>query len=1209
MAQVVKTRIKQKHELATDWASATAFKPLAGELIVYDADDTQGPRLKIGDEETPINDLPFVEAVPTGIYGVCETAAGTAAKTVDIPHFNLKVGAMIVVKFVNENSVASPTLNVNETGAIPMYQYGTTAMSTGTTTNGWRAGAVLTLIYDGTGWVKDYWNNSTYSNVALGQGYATCSTAASTAAKVASSSNYKLSTGGIVVVKFTHDVPANATLNINSQGAKAIYFGANKITAGVIKAGDTAVFMYSSYYRLISIDRWQNDISTHTVDTVVHITADERTQWNAAEQNVQSDWDVTDTASDAYIKNKPTIPVDTNTTYDLAAPASKTNGNVTIDLTAGGSGSETDSIIIKGSGATTVTTDANGVITISSTDTNTQDGNDNQTIKAKGVSFEANDVVELEEGSNVVITADKANKTITISATDTTYSVATKDNAGLMSAADKSNLDTIVSHFNDDDADTTIDTVKEVLKAFENAPEGTDIANALAGKSNVGHTHEVTTQNAAPHTHTHSVTVSGTTGANSGSAVTVATGSVSSTGGGATVATGASGTTTVLKGVKASGTDTFLKSINAGSGSLTSDTNATNGIKYVEAISSTAASATGTAEAGSEDHTHTLDYTKPTGVSLGSNTTSTNGVKYLEDVSHTAASLTGTKTFNIDAIKSVTLTPSDTSTDGPVYVQSISGSAPSLGGTTTFVTSVTTGSGSLTAYDAASGGNQKVANGTRIPVITSLSKVGYTPAGSVTLTNGTAPSMNFNTGTSTDTPYIASLSKSGYTPAGSVTLTDGTAPSMGNATTKYLSASASGTAVGADGTANVAPSGHTHSITVSGTTGANSGTAVKAVTGYSSFSGGSLGGTKTFNTDAIKSIGGTKNYGFSSSTSDIMHSPTVTDGVLSWSTTSAATQDAHTGTAASTGTVTFTAASLGTASTADVAPAAHTHGYGSSTALTTGANSGTAITALTGVKVTAQPTITLTANTSTATGRIKYVEDRGTFSAGTTPKASASFTGTNSTAVVTDGTTKYMKFSAGTTPKASASFSGTNSTAVVTGGTTYYLNHAHTSAQSGGNGTVTISGGSYTPTSKYMKATCTAASTGTVGISGGSVTKTTKYFHPTITTETATATTGAPSATTTFVTGVTGGTATATTKYLHHTHTGASGNDTGTAVTAVAADGTTTAVTGISTSKLVTTTAAPNSHTHSYGSSTALTTGNNSGDAVAAVTAVSASTN
>lgn len=56
---------------------------------------------------------------------------------------------------------------------------------------------------------------------------------------------------------------------------------------------------------------------------------------------------------------------DTNTTYDLSAPASKTNGKVTIDLKASGSGSGgTDSVTITGTGSTTVTTDANGTITV-----------------------------------------------------------------------------------------------------------------------------------------------------------------------------------------------------------------------------------------------------------------------------------------------------------------------------------------------------------------------------------------------------------------------------------------------------------------------------------------------------------------------------------------------------------------------------------------------------------------------------------------------------------------------------------------------------------------------------------------------------------------------------------------------------------------------------------------------------------------------------
>lgn len=187
-------------------------------------------------------------------YGVCSTAAGTAAKTVEIEGFKLREGAVVHVKFTNANSASNPTLNVSGTGAKPMYRYGTTALSTGTTTTGWYAGCIQVFVYDGTGWVRDYWNNSTYSNAGLGQGYGTCTTAAETVDKTATLSSYALSTGGIVAIKFSNDVCANATLDVNSKGAKAIYYRGAAITDGVIKAGDIATFIYSTNYYLISID-------------------------------------------------------------------------------------------------------------------------------------------------------------------------------------------------------------------------------------------------------------------------------------------------------------------------------------------------------------------------------------------------------------------------------------------------------------------------------------------------------------------------------------------------------------------------------------------------------------------------------------------------------------------------------------------------------------------------------------------------------------------------------------------------------------------------------------------------------------------------------------------------------------------------------------------------------------------------------------------
>lgn len=107
--------------------------------------------------------------------------------------------------------------------------------------------------------------NTTYTNASLGQGYGTCSTAAATTAKVVSLSDYILNIGGIVSVKFTYAVPANATMNINSKGAKNIYYRGAKIVADIIKAGDVATFIYDgTQYHLLSIDRWQKDIDEHT---------------------------------------------------------------------------------------------------------------------------------------------------------------------------------------------------------------------------------------------------------------------------------------------------------------------------------------------------------------------------------------------------------------------------------------------------------------------------------------------------------------------------------------------------------------------------------------------------------------------------------------------------------------------------------------------------------------------------------------------------------------------------------------------------------------------------------------------------------------------------------------------------------------------------------------------------------------------------------
>jgi hypothetical protein len=174
-------------------------------------------------------------------------------------------GACVMLHNGVVTSAKNFTVNVNGLGAKKCYSNMTNATQETTIFN---AAYTLMFVYstaldggNGGWWIyRGYDANTTYTPVKLGFGYGHCTTATATAAKAVAISGYVLNTGGIVSVLFDHDVQAGATLNVTSKGAKAIYYKGAAIANGVIKAGDTATFMYSGQYHLLSIDRWGSDI-------------------------------------------------------------------------------------------------------------------------------------------------------------------------------------------------------------------------------------------------------------------------------------------------------------------------------------------------------------------------------------------------------------------------------------------------------------------------------------------------------------------------------------------------------------------------------------------------------------------------------------------------------------------------------------------------------------------------------------------------------------------------------------------------------------------------------------------------------------------------------------------------------------------------------------------------------------------------------------
>ena len=214
--------------------------------------------------------------IPYGSVDATSTATAFTATVEGVTR--LANGTTVVLHNGVVTSAKNFTININGLGAKKCYSNMTNATQETTIFN---EAYTLMFIYstaldsgNGGWWVyRGYDTNTTYTPVKLGFGYGHCTTAAATAAKAVAISGYTLNTGGIVSVLFDHDVQAGATLNVTSKGAKAIYHKGAAITNGVIKAGDTATFMYSGQYHLVSVDRDAYALPPATTSTLGGVKA------------------------------------------------------------------------------------------------------------------------------------------------------------------------------------------------------------------------------------------------------------------------------------------------------------------------------------------------------------------------------------------------------------------------------------------------------------------------------------------------------------------------------------------------------------------------------------------------------------------------------------------------------------------------------------------------------------------------------------------------------------------------------------------------------------------------------------------------------------------------------------------------------------------------------------------------------------------------
>ena len=147
---MVYARMQQKADTSANWAKATNFTPLEGEMIVY----TDKNQFKIGDGKTNVNDLPFADIAMQkngGVVindGIANGDYSFAAGTVNKEALNAIIG-----------STASNTVTLN-----PPTADGTVSLSLGIDTKASSAGSIALGIANISGAKGYYWHTINFDN-------------------------------------------------------------------------------------------------------------------------------------------------------------------------------------------------------------------------------------------------------------------------------------------------------------------------------------------------------------------------------------------------------------------------------------------------------------------------------------------------------------------------------------------------------------------------------------------------------------------------------------------------------------------------------------------------------------------------------------------------------------------------------------------------------------------------------------------------------------------------------------------------------------------------------------------------------------------------------------------------------------------------------------------------------------------------------------
>lgn len=250
-------------------------------------------------------------------YATCKSASSAQHKLAELADntgWSLRPGLVVGVKFTNTNTYTPTTsfpvtLNIHGTGAKNIY-YDNTATPTGSDVIAFgRADCINYYMYDGTYWVWLSTSADADSLIDLGAYYTSSQVDNLLANKVTVESGKGLSTNDytttekdkLAAIESGAEVNIIETVKVNGTTLTPT----NKAVDVTVPTKTSDLTNDINFVSDSSYVHTDNNFTTTLKDKLDGIA-------NGAEVNVQPDWSVTNTSSDAYIKNKPSIPTKTS---------------------------------------------------------------------------------------------------------------------------------------------------------------------------------------------------------------------------------------------------------------------------------------------------------------------------------------------------------------------------------------------------------------------------------------------------------------------------------------------------------------------------------------------------------------------------------------------------------------------------------------------------------------------------------------------------------------------------------------------------------------------------------------------------------------------------------------------------------------------------------------------------------------------------------